>query len=193
MITMETHLWVCQWRCSQRALPERKDLPGLWVVHPMACGIRLRKGRKGADTSIPLALLPDCRFRGTTFPSYATSPPPTHTLWLTGTPRLLLKSLLLRCLALATRKVSGASHCPARCRWDILWTFKRWGLAGDAQVIRGVSLKAIMGHWLLLLSPYFPTSAVFCPIMPFCHNMLPLSAVIWLWTGTLDKMNLFSL
>lgn len=80
MITMETQLWVFQWRCSQRALPERKDLPGLWVVHPMACGIRLRKRRKGADTSIPLALLPDCRFRGTTFPSYATSPP--HYDWL---------------------------------------------------------------------------------------------------------------
>lgn len=116
MITMETHLWVCQWRCSQRALPERKDLPGLWVVHPVAWGTRLSKRRKGADTSIPLALLPDCRFRGTTFPSYATFSP----LWLTGTPRLLLKSLLLRCLAMATRKVSGASHCPAQCRWDIL-------------------------------------------------------------------------
>lgn len=160
--------------------PKRKGLPGLWVVHLMAWGTRLNKRRKGADTSILLALLPDCRFRGITFPSYVSFSP----LWLTRTPRLLLKSLLLRCLAMAMRKISSTSHCPVQSRWEILWTFKRWGLAGDAQVVGGVSLKAIMGLWLLLLSPYFSTSAVFCPIMHFCHDMLPLSVVIWLWTGT---------
>lgn len=73
------------------------------------------------------------------------------------------------------RKVTSVSHCPTQYRWERLWTFKRWGLVGDPEVIRGMSLKAIVGHWLLLLSPYFLTPAVFPSVIHFCYDMLPLS------------------